>query len=91
MTLQAATEGTTLRCPKCGGEKVVRRRTWLSAAIFLALFGISIVAAAVTPYTTGVGLLLGLVALILFAVSVSTVVGATFGKNRCKDCGNKWR
>lgn len=83
-------------CPQCISGNVRRRQTAKSVAVWYGVLFVLVVLIAGTPYSgASAG---GPLLLVLFFMLLIVGIGAlmapfslAFGKNRCKDCGHKWR
>ena len=85
-------------CPQCISGNVRRRQTVKSVAVWFGAFALLfvLVAGASGSYSgaSKPNPLLLILFFMLFVVGIGAVMAPfslAFGKNRCKDCGHKWR
>ena len=85
-------------CPQCISGNVKRRQTVKSVAVWFgavaALFVLVVGASGSYSGASKPGLLLVILLFMLFVVGIGALMAPfslAFGKNRCKDCGHKWR
>jgi hypothetical protein len=82
-----------LTCPKCQGVKIRRRSTFLSFSLTLGLF---LLLALLTYLQVGGGffhlrVFIVLAAIFAFAAVLAAGISALLGRNRCMECGHRWR
>lgn len=87
-----------LSCPRCISGKVRRRQSVKSVAAWFGAFALLFVLAVGASSTYGAaskpGALLVVLLFMLFVVGIGALMAPfslAFGKNKCKDCGHKWR
>ena len=85
-----------LFCPQCISGNVRCRQTVKSVAVWFGAVALLVVLIAGTPYAgpSSSSPLLLVLFFMLFVAGIGAVMAPfslAFGKNRCKDCGHKWR
>jgi len=85
-------------CPRCISGNIRRRQTAKSVAVWFGAFALLFVLVVGASGSYGAASkpspLLLILFFMLFVVGIGAVMAPfslAFGKNRCKDCGHKWR
>lgn len=80
-------------CPECGGSRVRRKSTLRSFGLSVALFVLLVLLMGyVVPEDWfHVRVFVSLGALFSFGAMVAAGFSALIGRNRCMDCGHRWR
>jgi len=87
-----------LQCPKCSSTLVKSRRSWSSVGITLFIA----VLLNVVPFgnirtghgdfgSAGLIAAAALLSVVFFALAIAFAIAAAVGKNKCRNCGYKWR
>ncbi len=82
-----------LKCPECQGLKIRRRSTFSSFSLTLGVF---FVIALLLYLGLGAELFrlrvfIVLTAIFSFGAVLAAGMSVLFGRNRCKECGHRWR
>ena len=93
-----AGEAQDVSCPHCMSGNVRRHQSAKSVAVWFGALAVLFLLAvgASSSYSGGSKLnpLLAILFFMLFVVGIGALMAPfslAFGKNRCKDCGHKWR
>ena len=85
-------------CPRCVSGNIKRRQSAKSVGVWFGavalLFVLALGASGSYSGASKPGPLLVILLFMLFVVGIGAVMAPfslAFGKNRCKDCGHKWR
>ena len=87
-----------LSCPNCFSGNIRRRQSVKSVAVwfgaFALLFVLALGASGSYSAASKSSPVLVILFFLLFVVGIGVLIAPfslAFGKNRCKDCGHKWR